>query len=112
MKKENLKGLRRLGTSELFVSQVGLGCLQFSGGKGLSGLFWPETDHSVIEEIVRVSIENGVNWFDTAELYGRGESEKSLSRALNRLNVPREDVILATKWWPLLRTAACSPRRP
>lgn len=110
MKKENTKDLRRLGTSELFVSPVGLGCLQFSRGKGFSGLFWSETDHSVIEEIVRVSIENGVNWFDTAELYGRGESEKSLSRALSRLNVPREDVIIATKWWPLLRTAGSISR--
>ncbi len=96
---------RRLGTSELFVSPVGLGCVQFSGRKGLSGLLWPPLGAQEIREIVRVSVAGGVNWFDTAELYGWGESEKALSRALGELNIPRESVAIATKWWPALRRA-------
>ncbi len=110
MKREETRDLRRLGTSELFVSPLGLGCLQFSRGKGLSGFMWPETDPAVIEGIVRASIDNGVNWFDTAELYGWGESERTLARALKVLDIPRDDVILATKWWPLFRTAGSISR--
>lgn len=52
-----------------------------------------------------MSLEGGVNWFDTAELYGWGESEKALARALGELKIPREEYIVATKWWPVLRGA-------
>jgi aryl-alcohol dehydrogenase-like predicted oxidoreductase len=89
----------------MFVSPVGLGCVQFSGRKGLSGLLWPPLSAHRIREIVRVSVEGGINWFDTAELYGWGESEKALSRALGELKIPRTSVALATKWWPALRRA-------
>lgn len=89
----------------MFVSPVGLGCVQFSRGKGLSGLLWPPLTARDIREIVRVSVEGGINWFDTAELYGWGESEKALSRSLGELNIKRDSVVVATKWWPALRTA-------
>lgn len=105
MKRVDTRDKRRLGTSDMFVSPIGLGCVQFSRGKGISGLLWPPLSADDIREIVRVSIEGGVSWFDTAELYGWGESEKALSRALGELNVPRESVAIATKWWPALRRA-------
>lgn len=105
MKREHTRDKRRLGTSDMFVSPVGLGCVQFSGRKGLSGLLWPPLSAHRIREIVRVSVEGGVNWFDTAELYGWGESEKALSRSLGELKIPRASVALATKWWPALRRA-------
>ena len=105
MKREHTRDKRRLGTSDMFVSPVGLGCVQFSGRKGLSGLLWPPLSAQEIREIVRVSVEGGINWFDTAELYGWGESEKALSRALGELKIPRASVALATKWWPALRRA-------
>jgi len=97
--------LRRLGNSDLLVSPVGLGCLQFSSGKGISGIMWPSLRKKDIKDIVKASINGGINWFDTAELYGWGESERALSRSLNELNIPRNNIIIATKWWPLLRTA-------
>jgi len=97
--------LRRLGNSDLLVSPVGLGCLQFSSGKGISGVMWPLLKKRDINDIVKASINGGINWFDTAELYGWGESERALSRSLNELNIPRNDIVIATKWWPLLRTA-------
>lgn len=105
MKPEDSRAPRRLGTSDLFVSPVGLGTVQFSRGGGLSGLLWPPLSDDTIREIVRVLLDGGVNWFDTAELYGRGESEKALARALKDLRIKREHVVIATKWWPLLRTA-------
>jgi aryl-alcohol dehydrogenase-like predicted oxidoreductase len=105
VKKTGSSGKRRLGMSDLSVSPVGLGTVQFSGGRGLSGLLWPPLSEDDIKGIVRVSVEGGVNWFDTAELYGRGESEAALSRALAALGIKRERVVIADKWWPLLRTA-------
>lgn len=110
VKPGNSRELRRLGRSELFVSPVGLGCLQFSSGKGMSGFLWPPMDSAEADAIVRVSVEEGVNWFDTAELYGWGESERALSRALGESGARRDDVIIATKWWPLLRTAGSITR--
>lgn len=98
--------LRRLGKSELLVSPIGLGCWQFSKGKGMIGKFWPNIPDEVITEIVKVSIEGGVNWFDTAEVYGWGESEKALTRALKNLEKKYGDVIIATKWSPTFRTSS------
>jgi len=98
--------LRRLGKSDLLVSPIGLGCWQFSKAKGMIGKFWPNLPDDEITDIIKVSIDNGVNWFDTAEAYGWGESEKALSRALKKLNKTSDDVIIATKWSPTFRTAS------
>ncbi len=101
----NTKPLRQLGKSDLMVSPIGLGCWQFSKGKGLGGNYWPVLDDEEIEKIVRLSLERGVNWFDTAESYGNGESEKALSQALRAAGRTSGEVIVATKWMPVLRTA-------
>lgn len=102
--------LRRLGNSDLLVSSVGLGCLQFSRGSGISGVMWPKLNTQQINDIVEASIKGGVNWFDTAELYGWGESERALAQSLSDLNVNRDEVVVATKWWPLFRTASSISR--
>ncbi len=96
---------RELGGTGLRISPVGLGCWQLSRGRGIGGRFWPALDERTEREIVRVSIEGGVNWFDTAEFYGNGASERALSEALKAIGVRPEDVIVATKWTPLLRFA-------
>jgi aryl-alcohol dehydrogenase-like predicted oxidoreductase len=102
---ENLFSLRRLGKSDLMVSPIGLGCWQFSKGKGLGGKQWPVLQDDEIEKIVSLSLEGGINWFDTAESYGNGESEKNLARALRKSGKSPDEVIVATKWMPLLRSA-------
>ena len=98
--------LRRLGNSDLNVSALGLGCWQFSKGKGLVGKFWPKMEQKDIDEIVKVSLDGGINWFDTAEVYGGGESEMALADALENLQVKEDDAYIATKWWPLLRKSS------
>jgi len=95
----------RLGTSNLEVSVIGLGCWQFSKHTGMIGKFWPPVSDEETRNIIKVSLENGINWFDTAEAYGWGASEKSLSGALDKLGVKKKEVIIATKWWPILRFA-------
>jgi len=97
--------LRKLGNSDLFLTPIGLGCWQFSRGKGLFGNYWSFLEESVIRDIIHSSIEGGINWFDTAEAYGWGESERMISQALQSLHIPPEKIYIASKWSPLLRTA-------
>jgi aryl-alcohol dehydrogenase-like predicted oxidoreductase len=96
---------RRLGKTEIEISPIGLGTWQFSQGANMSGRFWATIDRETIKKIVGVSLKGGVNWFDTAELYGNGRSEKNLAAALQELGVKPGEVAVATKWFPLLRTA-------
>ena len=99
------KKYRNLGNTDLLLSPIGLGTWQFSKRKNLIGKFWPELSDSDSFDIVRSSYENGVNWFDTAELYGNGESERTLVRALKDAGIKDANVAIATKWSPFFRTA-------
>jgi aryl-alcohol dehydrogenase-like predicted oxidoreductase len=72
----------------------------------MAGRFWPTLDDELIREVVRISLEGGINWFDTAEVYGNGASEKILAKTLVGLGKKPGDAIIATKWWPMFRTAS------
>ncbi len=96
---------RHLGRTDLIVSPIGLGMMEFGGGGGLVGSAFPIIAQENKNAAVRAGLDGGVNWFDTAELYGGGVSEASLARALKANGVRDQDVIIATKWWPLFRTA-------
>jgi aryl-alcohol dehydrogenase-like predicted oxidoreductase len=99
---------RRLGKTDLLVTPIGLGCWQFAGG-GISGSLWQSLRQEDIDKIVKASLDGGINWFDTAELYGRGASERALATALCKAGMEK-DVIVATKWSPFFRTANNIPR--
>jgi len=103
---ENLKNLRPLGRTGIMVTPIGLGCWQFSKQNNMAGKFWPTLEDNLIERIVSLSIDGGINWFDTAEVYGGGESEKALSKALKAAGKNPGEVIVATKWWPMFRFAS------
>jgi aryl-alcohol dehydrogenase-like predicted oxidoreductase len=98
--------LRRLGRSELMVTPVGLGCWQFNKGQGLFGNYWTVLDDAEIRRIISQSLDGGMNWFDTAEAYGNGESEKALAKGLESLGKRPGEVIIATKWNPVLRLSS------
>lgn len=97
---------RILGKSGIMVTPIGLGCWQFSKQNNMAGKFWPTIDDEVINEIVNVSLKGGINFFDTAEIYGNGASEKALSKALQNAGIKPGEIIIATKWWPMLRFAS------
>lgn len=97
---------RNLGQSSIKISALGLGCWQFSKARGVVGGFWAEMDQEDVNTIVRLSLAGGINWFDTAEVYGKGESEKSLAIALGSVGPLAESARIATKWWPIFRRAA------
>lgn len=84
---------RRLGENGPEVSVLGLGCNSFGLRIGLA-----ET-----RDIVDTALECGITFFDTADLYGRTDSERYLGKALGSR---RDDVIIATKWgWTTLEGA-------
>lgn len=97
--------MRRLGRTDIEVSPIGLGCWQFSRGRGLVGSYWENLEQQRMNEIVQASLDGGINWFDTAEVYGRGASEEALAAALRAAGKADGDVVVATKWWPVLRFA-------
>lgn len=102
----NHNNLRQLGLSGIMLTPVGLGCWQFSKQKNMAGKFWPSLEDELIGRIVSLSIEGGINWFDTAEIYGSSTSEKALSKALQAAGKKPGEVIVATKWWPAFRFAS------
>jgi aryl-alcohol dehydrogenase-like predicted oxidoreductase len=77
---------RRLGTSGLHVSIVGLGCNNFG----------TRIDEAQTAQVVDAAIDGGITLFDTADIYGNGLSEEYLGRALKGR---RDDVIIATKFF-------------
>lgn len=106
MKLESAIELRKLGNSDLMLSPLGLGCWQFSNGKGMVGKFWPALQKEDVHKIVQTSLQGGINWFDTAEVYGGGQSEQILANVLEEVgNSEADNAYIATKWWPMFRTA-------
>jgi len=86
---------RSLGKTGLFVSEICLGTMTF-GGKG----FWEaigKLPGPEAEALVGTSLDAGVNFIDTADIYSEGESEKLLGDALASLRRPRDQVVIATK---------------
>ena len=97
---------RRLGRTEIEITPIGLGTWQFSEGQSIHGLVWSRIEPEVTEEIVAAALDGGINWFDTAEAYGGGRSERALARALGAAGKHNRDVMIATKWQPVLRRAS------
>jgi aryl-alcohol dehydrogenase-like predicted oxidoreductase len=98
--------LRSLGQSDIQITPIGLGVWQFSEGKGFSGLVWNAITGEETTAIVQAALDGGINWFDTAEIYGNGRSEQALARALQQTGRQNGQVVVATKWHPLLRRAS------
>jgi aryl-alcohol dehydrogenase-like predicted oxidoreductase len=80
---------RRLGTSGLEVSAIGLGCMGLSYGYG------PATEKQAAITLIQSAIERGVTFFDTAEAYGPYANEELLREALAPF---RDQVVIATKF--------------
>jgi aryl-alcohol dehydrogenase-like predicted oxidoreductase len=89
---------RSLGRSDIQVSALGFGCWAI-GGEWQSAdgqpLGWGRVDDEESVRAVRRALDLGVTFFDTADVYGAGHSERVLGRALGRR---RADVVVATKW--------------
>ncbi|HHY82438.1 MAG TPA: aldo/keto reductase [Clostridiales bacterium] len=87
---------RRLGRTNLMITEIGLGAYQFTGEFGVQ----PEE----ADKILDYAIESGINFIDTAEMYGFGESEELVGRALARH--PESSVMISTKVGYIDRTVS------
>ena len=85
---------QQLGSSELTASRIGLGCM------GMSEWYGPANDEESVETI-KLAYGMGLNFFDTADVYGNGHNETLLGRAIKKI---RNDVIVATKFGFLPRS--------
>lgn len=86
---------RMLGRTGFFVSEICFGTMTFAG----TGLFKNvgQVDQDGATSLVKLALDAGVNFFDTADVYSQGESERYLGKALKTLGVKRSDVFVATK---------------
>ncbi|MCK4455921.1 MAG: aldo/keto reductase [Thermoplasmata archaeon] len=83
----------RLGKSDLKVSRIGLGGLQFgTQGYGIS-------EEDVMRETINRAIDNGINFIDTAEVYAFGGSERVIGETIKDRG-DRDDLVIATKVYP------------
>ncbi|WP_027954493.1 aldo/keto reductase [Halobacillus kuroshimensis] len=73
---------RRLGNSDLYVSEIGLGCMSLG------------TDYAKAENIVHEALDSGINYLDTADLYDYGQNEEIVGQAVKGR---RDDVIIGSK---------------
>lgn len=80
---------RKLGNSGLEVSAIGLGCM------GMSFAYGPTPDEGDMIQLLHEAVDLGVNFFDTAEVYGPYSNERLLGKALSPV---RDRVVIATKF--------------
>jgi aryl-alcohol dehydrogenase-like predicted oxidoreductase len=90
----------QLGNSDLITSVIGLGCM------GMSEWYGPTNDEES-QATIELALDMGLNFFDTADVYGNGHNETLLGRALKGV---RQEVILATKFGFLPNEAGLNGR--
>ena len=85
-----------LGHTGLLVSEFCLGTMTFASGEGM----WKPiagVEQNLADELLRLSVDAGINFVDTADVYTLGESEKTLAQAIANLGIARKDIVIATK---------------
>ena len=86
---------RRLGHSGLFVSELCLGTMTLGGSDDMWGKIG-QLGQEEADDLVRTALDAGINFFDTANVYNGGESERIVGKALKE-NGRRDEIVLATK---------------
>jgi len=92
---------RKLGHTGLDVSPLALGCMSF--GEPTAGVHNWTLGLEDARPIVKMAVEAGINFFDTANFYSGGSSEEILGRLLKEM-IPRDEVVIATKVYAPMRT--------
>jgi aryl-alcohol dehydrogenase-like predicted oxidoreductase len=85
-----------LGHTGLLVSELCLGTMTFATSEGM----WKPiagVEQKLADELLRHSLDAGINFIDTADVYSNGESEKVLAQAIANLGIARKDIVIATK---------------
>src|ERR1700739_660859 len=85
-----------LGNTGLKVSELCLGTMTFGGGKGMFAAIGA-VEQKAADALVARSVEGGINFIDTANVYSEGMSEEITGQAIRNLNLKRDDLVIATK---------------
>ncbi len=85
---------RKFGNTDMVVSEIGFGAWAIGGGAMIGGtaIGWGDTDDNVSIKAIHTALDAGINFFDTADIYGLGHSEELLGKTIGN-----KDVIIATK---------------
>lgn len=86
----------QLGRSGLIVSELCLGTMTFGGDEGIWGRIG-QLRQEEADGLVKATLDAGINFFDTANIYAEGRSEQILGQALRNLGVARDELVVATK---------------
>ena len=85
----------KLGKSDLKVSRICLGCMSF--GEVVEGGHSWVLNQEQTDEIIKKALELGINFFDTANCYGKGSSETFIGNSFKKYVKNRSDIVVATK---------------
>lgn len=86
---------RKFGNTDLQVSEIGFGAWAIGGAAmiGNTAIGWGDADDSVSRKAIYAALDAGINFFDTADIYGLGHSEKLIGQTIGH----NKEVIIATK---------------
>jgi aryl-alcohol dehydrogenase-like predicted oxidoreductase len=86
---------RQFGNTNLLVSEIGFGAWAIGGGAmiGNTAIGWGDADDTVSEKAIYAALDAGINFFDTADIYGLGHSEELLGKIIGK----NWEIIIATK---------------
>ena len=86
---------RKFGNTDLLVSEIGFGAWAIGGGAmvGSTAIGWGDADDEVSVKAIHAALDAGVNFFDTADIYGLGHSEHLLGKTIG----DRKEILVATK---------------
>jgi len=86
---------RKFGNTDLVASEIGFGAWAIGGGAmiGSTAIGWGDTDDNVSIKAIHTALDAGINFFDTADIYGLGHSEELLGKIIGN----KREVIIATK---------------
>jgi aryl-alcohol dehydrogenase-like predicted oxidoreductase len=95
--KEKVMRYNKLGRTGLLVSELCLGTMTFGGGRTGPGAAIGNLQQEEVDAQLKVAIDAGINFIDTANVYGTGRSEEITGQAIRNLGLGRDEVVVATK---------------
>src|SRR4029079_11162476 len=86
---------RKFGSTDLLVSEIGFGAWAIGGGAmiGNTSIGWGDADDAVSKQAIRTALNAGINFFDTADIYGLGHSEEIIGETIGN----DREIVVATK---------------
>ena len=86
---------RKFGNTDLLVSEIGFGAWAIGGGAmiGKTAIGWGDADDGLSKKAILKALDAGINFFDTADIYGLGHSEHLLGEVIG----DQKDILIATK---------------